>query len=296
LGRFENGWVRLERKAVTGDIGQNANCLSLWATLLCWATRMETVALWNGEKRILPPGSVLMGLDEIAEQLKISRSTARRWITYLEKTERVFVESGNRGTLVTIRNWAKYQPEQDLAEHPEANRRPTDENPEANSSEPGGNLEATYWTREQEEQENKKNKRERRAKPAPELPLLAEIWNQCRGEMPAVRGCAKKRLREAQERWRENSSPEYWTEIITRMAKSDFLTGRKPSEKNPNWRADFDFLLQPETQNKVLEGKYDNRQGYAARKDPELELFNRQIEEEEEKFKRERGISEDSWT
>jgi hypothetical protein len=91
------------------------------------------------------------------------------------------------------------------------------------------------------------------------LPPLAEIWNKNCGNLPKVQACGKLRTRKANELWKENPSTEYWTEIIIRMSKSDFCLGKKNSEKHPNWIADFDFLLQPETQNKVREGKYDNR-------------------------------------
>jgi hypothetical protein len=92
-----------------------------------------------------------------------------------------------------------------------------------------------------------------------DLPPLAVIWNEHRGDLPQVRGCSGKRLEAAQDRWADHPEPSYWTEIVQRMAKSDFCLGKKPSPGHEGWKADFDFLIRPNTQHKVLEGKYDNR-------------------------------------
>lgn len=88
---------------------------------------------------------------------------------------------------------------------------------------------------------------------------LAGIWNRYCGELAKVRGCDGKRKISADQRWNENPSTEYWGEIVQRIAKSDFCLGKKniPGTAHSNWRAGFDFLIRPDTQHKVLEGKYD---------------------------------------
>lgn len=87
------------------------------------------------------------------------------------------------------------------------------------------------------------------------LPALAEIWNQNRGSLSEVRGCSGTRRKHAELRWREESSPEYWARIVQRIARSPFCSG----DNDRGWRADFDFLIRPETRHKVEEGKYDDR-------------------------------------
>jgi hypothetical protein len=88
------------------------------------------------------------------------------------------------------------------------------------------------------------------------LPELAEIWNLHCGDLPKVIGTNKERNKRIKARM-EEASADKWVEVIQRIAKSDFCNNRGPSAKG--WKADFDFLLQPETRLKVLEGKYDNR-------------------------------------
>ncbi len=45
-----------------------------------------------------------------------------------------------------------------------------------------------------------------------------------------------------------------WIDIINRISLSQFCTGTN----NRSWRATFDWLLQPDTALKVLEGKFDD--------------------------------------
>lgn len=93
--------------------------------------------------------------------------------------------------------------------------------------------------------------------PPSESHHLAKLWNELGGELPKVRGLSKERRRKAEIRWQENPSTEFWGEVIARMARSRFCRG----ENKTGWRATFDFLLQPDTHLKVLEGKYDDRKG-----------------------------------
>lgn len=92
------------------------------------------------------------------------------------------------------------------------------------------------------------------------LPRLAVIWNGLRGNLPEVRGVSGTRRKHAEARWREKPDANYWAEVIDRIQKSPFCTG----SNDRGWRADFDFLIRPETRHKVLEGKYDARTGPAA--------------------------------
>lgn len=90
---------------------------------------------------------------------------------------------------------------------------------------------------------------------------LARIWNLHCGALPKIRDPERlnsARARGAKNRLRERPSLEEWEEAIKRMANSPFCTGRsnRPGS-HQNWRADFDFLLQPGRLDQALEGKWD---------------------------------------
>jgi general stress protein YciG len=88
------------------------------------------------------------------------------------------------------------------------------------------------------------------------LPKLALIWNQHRGGLPEVKASNPARDRKALARWKEanpNIPPEeYWSAVVRRIVASGFCTGKN----DRGWRATFDWLLQPDTHLKVMEGKY----------------------------------------
>ena len=84
---------------------------------------------------------------------------------------------------------------------------------------------------------------------------LVKIWNQHRGKLPEVQKLSAGRRKFAALRWQENPNEEYWTNVVQRIARSSFCNGKN----DRGWRADFDFLVRPDTHAKALEGKYDDR-------------------------------------
>lgn len=86
-------------------------------------------------------------------------------------------------------------------------------------------------------------------------PPLDRIWNENCNTLSKVRSFGSSRLRLMKSRWKENPSEEYWTCVVKKISASKFCCG----ENERNWKADFDFLLKPDTHHKVLEGKYDNK-------------------------------------
>lgn len=92
------------------------------------------------------------------------------------------------------------------------------------------------------------------AAPLPED--LQRIWNDdSGGALPRAVEITKARRKHAEARLREHPLP-YWRDVVKRIGASDFCRG----ENQRGWVATFDWLLQPDTAPKVLEGKYDNRQ------------------------------------
>lgn len=119
----------------------------------------------------------------------------------------------------------------------------------------GGTLKGAQEKEEEKEQEQEKEKGGAKRETKSATHTLVEIWNSNRGPLPAVRGCSGTRMKQARARWDENPSPEYWAEIVTRLAASPFCSGKN----DRLWKADFDFLIKPDTQHRVLEGKYDGK-------------------------------------
>lgn len=86
---------------------------------------------------------------------------------------------------------------------------------------------------------------------------LLELWNnEKHTTLPKAEALTKKREASARLRLSERSL-EDWRAIVQRINASPFCLG----QNDRGWRADFDFLLRPDTAVKVLEGKYDPKEG-----------------------------------
>ncbi len=109
MAKFQNGWIKLWRKAVEGDLADNPILWALWNWLLYTATWKPTSIIWNGARRDIPSGTVVLGISELAEKWECSQSTVKKWLTYLQSSGRIYLETCSRGTLVTIVNWDTYQ-------------------------------------------------------------------------------------------------------------------------------------------------------------------------------------------
>lgn len=115
-------------------------------------------------------------------------------------------------------------------------------------------------------------------RPTPRLPKLAELWNAKSGNLPKVTGCSSSRTRLAEARWREQPEEAYWGKIIGRVAGSSFCLG----ENDRGWRADFDFLIRPETRHKISEGKYDDRDPSGPPRSKLSPEIQRELEEQDQ--------------
>ena len=86
------------------------------------------------------------------------------------------------------------------------------------------------------------------------LPRLAIIWNMNCRDLSKVIKSNNQRNRKAMIRIKDHTEAE-WIDIVNRISLSQFCSGKN----DRGWKATFDWLLQPETSLKVLEGKYDDK-------------------------------------
>jgi hypothetical protein len=184
--------------------------------------------------------------------LRFSKDTVYRQLSYLSGRDTIEIETSTRGTLVTIRNWEKYQDTLGSVRQEEAITCDTakDTNATRTGRQPTLNGEL----------KNVRRKNNTGAALVIHHPLLA-IWNSNRGQLPEAKAFSKGRLSAAEARWQENSLEDYWTQVVQRVAASSFCRGEKnnPNGSLANWKAGIDFFLRPDTHLRVMEGFYDDR-------------------------------------
>jgi hypothetical protein len=93
----------------------------------------------------------------------------------------------------------------------------------------------------------------------PPSALVAEIfeeWN----NIPGVTKCllvSDKRRRSLQVRLVDKNFTENWRPALAKLSSSRFCLG----ENERGWKANFDWFITPDAVTKIMEGKYDNRNG-----------------------------------
>jgi hypothetical protein len=85
---------------------------------------------------------------------------------------------------------------------------------------------------------------------------IVEIYNECCKTMPRAEKMTQTRARRIRAIMAEHNedADDYFRRLFTRAHNSDFLSGR-----SGQWKAQFDWLLQPANITKLEEGAYDNR-------------------------------------
>jgi len=85
---------------------------------------------------------------------------------------------------------------------------------------------------------------------------LSEIWNETAHEcLPRVAKLSPNgtRSKSANARWEEHPDPEFWRGVIKKINSIPGLLGLNDRK----WKANFEWLVRPDTAAMVLEGKYD---------------------------------------
>ncbi len=88
-------------------------------------------------------------------------------------------------------------------------------------------------------------------KPTPQN--LFDLWNkEAHPNLPRAKFLTEGRKRQAVVRLRENSALEFWEDVLLKVNRSPLLRG-----ETGNWKASFDWILNPTNLAKIVEGTYD---------------------------------------
>ncbi len=94
---------------------------------------------------------------------------------------------------------------------------------------------------------------------------IRELFNSLCPSLPSVREISDTRKTHLKAQWKKTPSLDYYRQLFLKAEGSNFLTG----SNDRKWKADFDFLINPNKAVKVLEGKYDDKDSERAVMTPE---------------------------
>ena len=92
-------------------------------------------------------------------------------------------------------------------------------------------------------------------------PIINTIVNKWNDKMPwKIEIISSSRRRSLETRVKDKVFVDKFDIIMDKILESDFASGRHPSATHPNFKCDFDWIIENDGNYvKVLEGKYDNR-------------------------------------
>lgn len=109
MARFNNGWIKVYRASILGDIGSNFIRQGLFDALIAFANLQGSTVEWNGKPRKIERGELVTSLKELADLGGVDVKTVARHINYLRLRDTITVEKCSTGTFIRINNFEEYQ-------------------------------------------------------------------------------------------------------------------------------------------------------------------------------------------
>lgn len=109
MARFDGGWVKIQRKALLGDINSNYARGGLFCALVGMANLERSTVSWHGKPRDLERGEIVTSFKELAELGGVDRKTVKKHLEYLHDRETIHLEVSTQGVLIRLINFGKHQ-------------------------------------------------------------------------------------------------------------------------------------------------------------------------------------------
>jgi hypothetical protein len=258
----ERGFIAVDRGIFDHPLFEERREFSrreAWLWLISEAEWKDREKYIGKAKVNLRRGQMAHSLRFIAEAWGWHKSKVERFLDRL-KTETMIetdVETGN--TVVTICNYDAYQfPENGNRDTKRATKRDSRETP-------------ARQTKTNKQTNNTSSNEEEEVCASDPVAVVIEAY----GEMASKAGLSQvvavsdKRKASIKARIDEHGMPAVLS-AVERVGRSDFCCGRGPQ----GWKADLDFIVQPSSLIKILEGKYDNRAQAPPRAPDLADFFN----------------------
>jgi len=127
---MQTGWIKLHRKFRDNPYMRRPAYRAIWIELLLEAEHLAgKSALFKGERIILKPGQLTCGAKQLSLWTSVSRSSVSRILKCFENENQIEIQTSNRFSLITIKNWETYQTNEKQNENQMRTKWEADENP-----------------------------------------------------------------------------------------------------------------------------------------------------------------------
>lgn len=235
---MNQGFIKLHRKIMDSPLWQSCKPerKTILITILLKANHKEKTIILDStrEKITLLPGQFVTSRSKLAKECGkgISEQMIRSALDYFEKhdflTKQSTSKSTNGYTLITIKNWGLYQAD----DRNQPSKQPRNQ--------PSTNQAPTTNKNEKNEKKDIYNK------------IQQEFNSTCKG-LPSIKKISDAREKAIDARIKEHNL-EIVLEVFKIASKSSYLNGYNKR----NWKANFDWIMNPNNFLKVLEGNYNS--------------------------------------
>ena len=235
-----SGYARFHRSIVGHPAFRNDAESMAFAYMVLRAAWQPVRVRYKGKAIELQRGQLAMSVRDLADAMDRDKGWVERLLKRC-KAEGMCETHAETGVMViTICNYDKFQAANDGSETPRKTPKKTD-------------ARQTQDT-EQRREEGKKVSDTEVSSPALRPEHVVEAWNEMaeRRGLATVRTLDGERRRKLLSRLRQHPV-EHWTEAIGAIDRNPWMHG----DNERGWRANFDFLLQPSSFTKLMEGTYD---------------------------------------
>lgn len=109
MARPTGGYVRLHRRILDHWITRDPLAFTMFVTFVAWARRSPGKTLLKRQLVTLQRGQLVTSWNELAKRWDVDRKTIRAKILLLVKDHMLDYKADQRGTIITVLNYDKYQ-------------------------------------------------------------------------------------------------------------------------------------------------------------------------------------------
>lgn len=103
------GFFKVYRKLFDHEIGKDPLAVALWVKLVSMASYEDKDVLWDGKAFSIKRGQLITSIKGLAKWLGVSQGRAKRYLNGYQNVRQIEIKTTNKYTIVTIRNYDKYQ-------------------------------------------------------------------------------------------------------------------------------------------------------------------------------------------
>lgn len=115
---MQENWIKLHRQIRDNPFYTNPTASSVWIECLLRACYKDNDFFLRRQKVKIEVGQFAMGREEFGRSIGVSGSTAWYWLLQFEADSMIDIKKSNKGSIVTVNNWSRYQVSDNKADNP----------------------------------------------------------------------------------------------------------------------------------------------------------------------------------